>query len=107
MHSHTSTGLSPPGKYAPAGDAMTQYRYSADGRTPRPTSVAIAKGRRYIDSSPPAGGIQARSTASSSDSEARKSSSGSGAIPSRTADVRNRDAFASGRKDATDPSGCW
>ena len=105
MLSHTSTGFTPPGKYGPAGEAITQYRYSADGRTPSPTSAATMNGRRYIDSSPPAGGTHSRSTSSSSASEARNSSSGSCAIASRAADARNRAAFASGRNEAIDPSG--
>jgi hypothetical protein len=75
--SQTSTGLTPLAKYGPAGEAIRQYRYSADGRTPSPTSTAIMNGRRYIDSSPPAGGTHSRSTSSSSASEARNSSSGS------------------------------
>jgi hypothetical protein len=83
------------------------YRYSDDGFTPSPTSVAIRNGRRYIDSSPPAGGIHPRSTPSSSTSEPRNSSSGSCGMPSRTAEDRNRAALASGRKEATEPSGCW
>jgi hypothetical protein len=39
-------GLTPPLKYAPAGDAMTMYVYSADGFTPRNTSEANMNGRR-------------------------------------------------------------
>ena len=44
--SHTSIDFSPPLKYGPAGDAISAYRYSADGRTPSPTSVASMNGRR-------------------------------------------------------------
>jgi len=33
-------------KYAPTGEAITRYRYSIEGRTPRKTSLAYANGRR-------------------------------------------------------------
>ena len=63
-------------------------------------------GRRYSDVLAAGGGTHSRSTASSSASEARNSSSGSCAIASRAADARNRAAFASGRNEAIEPSGC-
>lgn len=40
------TGLTPPGKYAPAGKAITMITYSWAGLTPRPTSAAKLNGRR-------------------------------------------------------------
>ena len=85
---------------------MTRYRYSDDGLTPRKTSLANMNGRRYrLPSS--VVGIQSRSTLISSCSEARNSSSGSGAIAIRSAEVRNRAALASGRNMVTPPPAVW
>ncbi|PQM44272.1 hypothetical protein C1Y40_05569 [Mycobacterium talmoniae] len=61
-------------------------------------------GRRYSDSSPPAGGTQAPSTAISCRSDSMNSSSGNSGIASRRAEDRSRAALASGRNDTTDPS---
>jgi hypothetical protein len=83
---------------------MTRYRYSFAGRTPSPGSVAITNGRRYSDSSPPAGGTHCSSTAISLRSDSRNNSSGSSGIASRRAEDRRRAALASGRNDTTEPS---
>jgi hypothetical protein len=40
------TGLTPPAKYGPTGEAITRYSASSDGRTPRNASDAYMKGRR-------------------------------------------------------------
>ena len=61
-------------------------------------------GRRYSDSSPPAGGTHDSSTAISCRSDSRNTSSGSSGMASRRADDRSRAALASGRNDTTDPS---
>ena len=49
VESHTLTGFTPRGKYAPAGEAISRYRYSLAGRTPSAGSVANMNGRRYSD----------------------------------------------------------
>lgn len=99
------TGRTPPGKYAPAGEAMTRNRYSLAGFTPRPTSVPIMKGRRYSDSSPPCAGTQSWSWATSASHASMNVSTGSSGIARRRAERWKRRAFWSGRKVATEPSG--
>lgn len=74
------------------------------GRTPSPGSVAKMNGRRYSDSSPPAGGTQLSSTAISCRSDSMNNSSGSSGMASRRDEVRSRAALASGRNDTIDPS---
>ena len=61
-------------------------------------------GRRYSDSSPPAGGTQSLSTAISWRSDSRNTSSGSSGIAIRRAEDRIRAALASARNDTIDPS---
>ncbi|SKY90278.1 Uncharacterised protein [Mycobacteroides abscessus subsp. abscessus] len=63
-------------------------------------------GRRYSDSSPPAGGTHALSAASSARSDSMKSSTGRGGIARRSAERCSRSALASGRNAAIEPSGC-
>jgi len=46
VDSQIDTGLTPPLKYEPTGEAITRYLTSAEGRTPRNTSDAYMKGRR-------------------------------------------------------------
>src|SRR5699024_4865897 len=107
VDNHTLTGLTPPAKYDPAGDAISVYTYSAAGAfTPSPTDVEIMNGRRYSDASP-SEGTHLRSALASSRNDPRNSSSGSAGMAIRRAEVRNRSAFASGRKAAIVPSGCW
>ena len=62
-------------------------------------------GRKYSDADGSLG-TQARSMSASSRSDSTNSSSGSSAIASRRAERWNRWAFMSGRKVATEPSGC-
>ena len=81
---------------------MTAKMYSADGFTPRKTSLAIMKGRKYRLPSPP--GIQARSTRTSSSTASMNTASGSGAMAMRAAELWKRLALASGRNRFTPPS---
>lgn len=80
-------------------------RYSLAGLTPRPTSVAIMKGRRYRDSSPPCAGTHFSSCATSASQASMKVSTGSSGMPRRREDAWKRAPFFSGRKVATEPSG--
>ncbi len=43
--SHSVSGLTPPLKYGPAGEAITMNVTCCAGRTPRKVSVAIMNGR--------------------------------------------------------------
>ena len=61
-------------------------------------------GRRYSDSSPPAGGTHGSSTAISWRSDSMNTSSGSSGIASRRAEERSRLALASGRNETMEPS---
>ena len=101
----TFTAVDAP-KYAPAGDAITLNRYSADGwLTPRPRCVAIMNGRRYRALPSPAG-IQSLSVATSSSSARRNVASGSSGIAIRRAPALNRAALACGRNRTTAPLSC-
>lgn len=79
-------------------------RNSFAGRTPRPTSEANMKGRRYREASPESG-TQARSCLISASQASMKSSVGSSGMAMRRAEDWKRAALASGRKVATVPSG--
>src|SRR5690606_31590998 len=97
------TGLRPPGKYDPAGEAITENVTCAAGRTPRNTSEANMNGRMYRLVSPPEG-TQAASVDTSASIAPTKSSSGTSGSARRYDERSIRAALAYGRKVRTVPS---
>ena len=91
-------------KYAAAGVAIKIYVAWFEGRTPRPTSVAIMNGRIYKDS-PTFFGTQPASAFTNSSTVLTKKSTGISGNAIRAADFAKRLAFASGRNSETPPSG--
>src|SRR5690625_1745733 len=97
------TGRTPPEKYGPAGEAMTRYSTSAEGRTPMNFSDAYMNGRKYRLVSGSAG-TQSRSTWTRATIEPIKSAIDNSGSASRRDEAARRAPLASGRNDQIEPS---